>query len=344
MIIRLPIDIKSLYLNIKNDNESGHTATVATPLKQYGAVHEELMPILDIPDNINLISKEDLIGSILSKSRAEARIVKVCVFDKISVNGIPIQDVPSYCIYVREETATTNVHCGRQKIHYPTTLSFSDSEVEISNKLVMKAISEALNNYAFIVEAFEYDTQTATLNFDAIIVGENDIPYSKVFINKRGVGSKYTRIFNEDADSYDMEIISLREHLGYASVTADNYGEIIASNKDVARTLVEGLLLRQGANNIKRLYEEYPYSIYDLEYTMNGKKRYVIINQTATNKVYFNLSAKKIEFLNFFENDTTLYLVTNVVGDAEVKIFTPNDLYEMNKRIQSVMYYQGAED
>ena len=32
MIIRLPIDIKLLYLNIKNDNESGHTATVATSL------------------------------------------------------------------------------------------------------------------------------------------------------------------------------------------------------------------------------------------------------------------------------------------------------------------------
>ena len=150
MTIRLPLDIKSLYLNIKNDNESGHTATVATPLKQYGAAHEELMPIFDIPDNINVISKEDLITSILSKSRAEARIVKVCVFDKISVNGILLNGVSSFCIYVREETAPTNVHCGRQKIHYPTTLKFSDSEVEINNKQVMKAISEALNDYAFI--------------------------------------------------------------------------------------------------------------------------------------------------------------------------------------------------
>ena len=33
-IIRLPIDTKSLYFNIKNDNKTGHTATVATPLKQ----------------------------------------------------------------------------------------------------------------------------------------------------------------------------------------------------------------------------------------------------------------------------------------------------------------------
>ena len=344
MTIRLPLDIKSLYLNIKNDNESGHTATVATPLKQYGAVHEELMPIFDIPDNINVISKEDLITSILSKSRAEARIVKVCVFDKISVNGILLNGVSSFCIYVREETAPTNVHCGRQKIHYPTTLKFSDSEVEINNKQVMKAISEALNDYAFIVEAFEYDTNTGTLNFDAIIVGENEIPYSKVFINKRGVGSKYSRIFNEDADSYDMEIIALREHLGYATVTADNYAEIVATHKSTARNLVEEILVSQGAKNIKRLYDEYPYSIYDLEYTIQGRKQYVIVNQTATKKIYFNLSSKKIEFLNFFENESFLYLVTDIVGNADIKVFTPSDLYEMNKSIQSVMYYQSTED
>ena len=163
MIVRLPIDIKSLYLNIKNDNESGHTATVATPLKQYGSVNNQLMPIFNIPTNLNQISKESLISEILAKSRADAAIVKVCVFDNISVNGIMIENIPSFCIYVREETATTNVHYGRQKIHYPITLKYCDSEVEINNKTVMKAISEVLNNYAFIIEAFEYNTETKVL-------------------------------------------------------------------------------------------------------------------------------------------------------------------------------------
>ena len=99
MIIRLPIDIKSLYLNIKNDNESGHTATVATPLKQYGGVNEQLIKILDIPENVNPVSKEGMISQILSKSRAEAKINNVFVFDKISVNGIRVENIPSYCIY-----------------------------------------------------------------------------------------------------------------------------------------------------------------------------------------------------------------------------------------------------
>ena len=37
-VIRLPIDTKSLYFNIKNDNKTGHTATVATPLKQGASI------------------------------------------------------------------------------------------------------------------------------------------------------------------------------------------------------------------------------------------------------------------------------------------------------------------
>ena len=40
-VLRLAIDTKSLYFNIKNDNQTGHTATVATPLKQGSAIRPE---------------------------------------------------------------------------------------------------------------------------------------------------------------------------------------------------------------------------------------------------------------------------------------------------------------
>ena len=77
MIIRLPIDIKSLYLNIKNDNESGHTATVATPLKQYGSVHEELLPIFDIPAArerlAGILCREDIEKSEESAEKSEGK-------------------------------------------------------------------------------------------------------------------------------------------------------------------------------------------------------------------------------------------------------------------------------
>ena len=60
-IIRLPIDTKSLYFNIKNDNKTGHTATVATPLKQGASIRRELSQITQIPENINSISREVLV-------------------------------------------------------------------------------------------------------------------------------------------------------------------------------------------------------------------------------------------------------------------------------------------
>ena len=181
-MIRLPIDVKSLYFNIKNDNKKGHTPTVATPLKQGASIHEELARIVDIPENIDLYDREELISKIQSKSRVQAKINKIFVFDRIAVNGILLEGVPSFCMYIREETDSQNVHCGRQKVHYPISLVFE--EKNIHNKNVLKMVSNYLCNYAFLVEAFEYDFENQILNFDITIVGEENIPYSKVFINK----------------------------------------------------------------------------------------------------------------------------------------------------------------
>ena len=108
MIIRLPIDTKSLYFNIKNDNQSGHTATVATPMKQGKSIHEELARILEVPENISEFNKEDLSTHILSKSRAEAKIVKTFVFERVTINGIKVDCDYSFCIYIREETGVDN--------------------------------------------------------------------------------------------------------------------------------------------------------------------------------------------------------------------------------------------
>ena len=167
-------------------------------------------------------------------SRAEANINKICCFDKISVNGLPVKTDFSFCIYVREETAATNVHCGRKKIHYPPSFAYSDEKVNIDNRMVLRSISTMLGNYAFVVEAFEYDCDTGNLNFDAIIVGPKEIPYSKVFVNRKGVGSKFTSAFDEDYDDYDTEIIALRQKLGYNNVGPENFREIMDAQKNEA--------------------------------------------------------------------------------------------------------------
>lgn len=343
MIIRIPIDTKSLYLNIKNDNETGHTATVATPLKQGAFVREELSHILELPENIHPNSREGIISQLLSKSRALVRITNVFVFDKIAVNGILLRGVSSFCIYIREETDPNNCHFGRLKIHYPMSLHYNDSEVEIDNKLVLKAVSAELLDYAFIVEAFEYDDESGVFNFDAIIVGENGIPYSKVFINRRGVGNKFSTVFNEDADSYDSEIIALREKRGYDSVGPENFCEVMQFDREKAITIVREQLDARGAKNIRILADEYPYALYDIQYTFDGERHYVIVRHTATKQVYFNLQTNKIVFCNDFSKIAKVMLVTDIEGTPRIYSFSISELNQMSKIINSIGYRKSED-
>lgn len=337
-MIRLPIDTKSLYFNIKNDNKTGHTATVATPLKQGASIHEELSGIYDLPENIHPDSREGLVAKILRNSRAEAIIPHVYIFDKVAVNGMIIEDAPSFCIYIREETAEDNVHCGRQKIHYPPSLTYEDEYTEISNREVMRAVSDRLYGYAFLVEAFEYDDNSKILNFDTLIVGERDIPYSKVFLNKKGVGNKFTAAFAEAAESYDTEIIALREHLGYESVGPDNYPDIQKSNKEIALTIAIDSLKAQGMDFIRCLSDDYPYALYDLEVIKDGIKQYVIVRNTATKLKYFTLPYNKIKFCMDFNDIVRVALVNDVNGTPQIEWFSINDINNMNKSINSITY------
>ncbi|MDR2267807.1 MAG: hypothetical protein LBE09_09610 [Christensenellaceae bacterium] len=62
-IIRLPIDTKSLHCNIKNDNERGYTAMVATPLKQENSYDKDLVRIFLIPQYENFYSNINLLNA-----------------------------------------------------------------------------------------------------------------------------------------------------------------------------------------------------------------------------------------------------------------------------------------
>lgn len=342
-VIRLPIDTKSLYFNIKNDNESGHTATVATPLKQGASLHQDLAEIYKIPENINSINRENLISKILSKSRAAAKINGVYVFDAISVNGEMLENIPSFCIYIREETDPKNVHFGRQKVHYPPSFVFEDVDININNRKVTKAISEHLHGYAFIVEAFEYCEETGVLNFDILIAGEPNIPYSKVFINRRGVGNKFTSYFSESSDVYDYEIIALRDKFGYTKVGPENFDMVMSQNAMIAQNLAVQYLEKLGAANIRLLKEEYPYALYDLAYTLNQTKQYLMIKYTSTKSKYFNLPLTKVQFCNDFCEATKLMLITDINGSPEYKLYTINDLNNMSKLINSITYEDRNE-
>ena len=237
MLIRLPIDTKSLYFNIKNDNISGHTATVASPLKKTNGEFK-LDDILKIKSKeIDVDTKKEMIALLVKHSKSKVLIRQVYAFDKISVNGNLIDTDCSFGCYIKEEIDETKVQFGRLKLHYPSKFIYEDQDLNINNRIIFKKISEKLHNYAFIVRAFEYDTETKVLNFDSLIVGENNIPYSKVFINEKGAGNKFNSIFNENADDYDREIIALRKKYG-EDVNPYNYLDYFKQMKESAFDII----------------------------------------------------------------------------------------------------------
>lgn len=337
-IIRLPIDTKSFYFNIENDNETGHTATVATPLRQGASIRPELEKVFDIPETLTVFSREDLVSSLLSKSRAQAKIDRVLTFNKVAVNWQNLNLKCSFCCYIREETDPNNVHFGRMKLHYPQSLRYSDENTDIDNRKVVAAVSDCLHNYAFIVEAFEYDTETATLNFDATIVGENGIPYSKVFINRRGVGNKFAESFSEVPDVYDCEIISLRDKKGYDCVGPENFSEIYSENSDIACRLAIQRIADHGGENIRYLSDEYPYSLFDIQYSVGNTKHYVTVKQTATKMKYFNLSFSKVQFMQVFSHDAELWFYSDINGTPRLTVYSVEELNHLDKAIASITY------
>lgn len=339
-IVKLPIDTKSLHYNIRNDNKIGHTATVATPLKQGKSFKEDLGQIYTIPKTINFDHLPNLIREFVKNTKAKIKITHVFVFDKLSVNGISIKNKSQFCIYVREEVDDTKTHYGRIKVHYPLTLRYEDQDLSINNKEIIKLVSEALHNYAFLIDAFEYNTKTETLNFKATIVGENFIPYSKVFINEKGVGNKFVGVFSDIADIYDCEIISMRKKID-ENIDPSNFQEYLEKNKNIAMKIATSYLKERGAKSIRNLNNEYPYSLFDLEYLENGSVKYAIICFTSTKSKYFNLSLKRVNFLNYFCDQTSIILITNINDEYKIKIYSCEEANELSKNINSVMYIDG---
>lgn len=343
MIIRLPIDIKSLHYNILNDNKIGHTATVATPIKQGASIRSELMQIFKIKQNEQCINCPELMEELVKTARQMVKITGIFTFDKIAVNGDLIKTDSAFCIYTREEVDNTKVHFGRVKMHYPTKLHYSNADINIDNRRVIKAVSEAVCDYAFFVNAFEYDTETSVLNFCLTIIGENRIPYSKVFINERGVGNKFVCMNDEYVDVYDSEIISLRQKFG-EEIGPENFIQIMRRNKEIATACAIDFIKNKGAEKVVELIKEFPYSLYDIEYKIKGKIKYLIVCFTATKINYFNLSAKKIRFLNDFQEKSSLLCISDINGKPMVTEYCAKDINKMRKTINSVMFREGGCD
>lgn len=342
-MLRMPIDKKSLFYNIKNDNRKGHTATVATPLKQGNVYNKGLQKLLEIPMEVSKTTLEEIVGLLLINSRALVKINGVYIFDKLAVNGVAIKNTPAFCLYIREEIDPNNCHCGRMKVHYPMSFTYSDLNVFIDNKAVMKSISECLGNYAFVVEAFEYDEINKILNFDTVVVGKNNTPYSKVFANGRYGVNKTKQLSCNFYEAYDTEILSLKESLGYDNVNADNYLDLMLDSQLKARKICENHLIDNGVSQLRKVYEKYPNALYDFEYYEEGKKRYVILKFTSSSIFSFNLSIDEIMFCQQFSESVCLCFVNNINSEYRVKVYNADKLNDMRKSIKSITYIDMEE-
>ena len=119
--------------------------------------------------------------------------------------------------------------------------------------------------------------------------------------------------------------------------------EIINRNKSIAVDRICSELDNSGFRRIRKLTEEYPYSLYDVEYSDRGKKKFVIIRFTSTKTNFFSLPYNKIKFCNDFADSVKIALVTDVNGIPNVHWYTIEDLNKMNKTINSITYTNGGE-
>lgn len=332
--IILPIDTKSLYYNVLNDNIKGHTCTVATPIKQGKSINPFLKEVYRIPEQIDFEKHEQLIKELTKNSKSIVKINNVFVFEKLKVNGQVLNVDASYCIYIKEEIDKSRAQFGRIKLHYPLSIKYEI--LNIDNRKVINAISDFVHGYAFIVESFEYNFEDRSLNFNVLLAGYSNIPYSKIFINNKGVGSKYNKAVKNYFDMYDTEIISLRKKYT-DQVSTENFIEYIETGFDISKQKVRQYLESVRAINIRDISSEYPYSLFDFQYYINDTIHYVIVFSTYTKSIYFNLSSWQNQFINTFDN-VEIFLVTDVGDKNNLIEINKNDLMKFSVMMNSVRF------
>lgn len=331
------LDVKSFYFNIENDNEKGHTATVATVLKQGKSINPALSLFEASSSNIPLTCTS-LISECTKNSKTEVRINNILVFDDIYLNGEKIDTGCQFCIYLKQEIDKTKVQYGRIKLHYPISLKYSDYQYDIDNRMVLDMISSRLHDYAFLVSKFQLFDKPGKINFITSLIGPNKIPYSKVFLNYKGdANQKFNQIFNEIAGNYEIEAPLMRQYgiPGIELINPSTYGRAYDYCKRKAIKLFEETLEQSGAKDIQVHTDQYPYDICDIEAIENGEKHYFIINFTATKQDYFFISVEKYIMAQKFKGLAYVILVKSILSDSPIiQRYESSELSSFEKTIE----------
>lgn len=327
------IDEKSLFVGVKNDYSRGQSATVHTPLNQAKNKKDWHNDIYDFLEGYNSIENlpERLKDLCLKKttSKAPAKIVHFCVFSKFSVDGVHFDVDKSFAMYVKEETGdiikkrvgvlTANTHKGRQKLHYPKNFAYCSDGFNIDNNVVLKKILEVNGGFAYVVNGFDYDDQTETLNFRTTMVGLEGVLLSDVFIRKKGVGKKLIvdgTISQMGISNIPKGIISDEEENKFLE-TLEKIQESSRANGRIGEEYVINnltkILRMEFTTPPIHISDSYPLSPYDIECTLNnGNKLYIEVKSTQGSKKEFIMSKGERQFMDKYCDRYLLILVTNV--------------------------------
>lgn len=332
------IDEKSLFRGVKNDYSKGQSPTVHTPLNQSQDKNKWRN---DVYDFIKGCESEDIVENLpemleakclpKTTSKASGKIVHFYVFSKFTLDGVSFDVDSSFAMYVKEETSenivqrsgeiTANTHLGRQKLHYPITFAYMSDGYNINNKKVLDKILEVNGGFAYVVNGFDVDTATYTLNFKTTMIGPEGVLLSNVFKRKKGVGVKLLvngiSLDKSSIISTSNKILTKEENEAFISALEKIQRSSRlngAMGEDYVYENIEKIIgiIPEERRHISKLY---PLSPYDIECKVNGKTIYIEVKSTKDSKKTFYMSKGERKFMDKYEQHYLLVLVTNVISN-----------------------------
>ena len=239
-------------------------------------------------------------------------------------------------------TKTKNTHLGRIKLHYPITYRYKADGYNIDNNGVLEAIKKQNGGFAFVVRGFEYSDENKTLNIITSLIGPEGIPLSTVFRRAKGVGKKLMIDPNKVVDADYIVVVEQTPDLKGNNISYELINKSRAENGKLGEEFVYKLLLEKllDENELYHTSLEFPQSPYDIEYILDGKKRYVEVKSTSGTKEIFNMSSGELKFMEKYKDSYTLFMVTEVKeAFPKYKEYTYDDIIKMRKEYPSVRFY-----
>lgn len=331
------IDEKSLFRGVKNDHKKGQSATVHTPLNQSQDKNKWHNDIYDFINGCESEDKVDCLPEFLkakclkkTTSKASTKVVHFYTFSKFSLDGASFDVDYSFAMYVKEETdteivkrdgkKTENTHLGRQTLHYPISFNYESIDYSINNEKILDTILKINGGFAYVVNGFDFDTNTQILNFRTTMIGPKGILLSTVFKRKKGVGVKLLvdRITLSGHDMDDFSRILTPEEKSAFYNTLEKIEVSRRRNGMMGEEFVFNNISRfigVEPDEKRHVSKVYPQSPYDIECKVSGKTTYIEVKSTQENKKVFFMSKGERKFMDKYSEHYILVLVTNVDSD-----------------------------